>query len=84
MINFLTGSNPSNFISSIAKANINFEIASSSKYNRVIDRKIVILNDSAEGFVPAKLYNQLRILEENTEQESIPWSQKGKLLELIN
>ena len=84
LISFLTGSNPANFIGSIAKANINFQIATDSKYNKVIDNKLVLINDAAEGFIPAKIYKQLNVLEEQTGQKAIQWSEREKLLAILN
>ena len=84
LISYLTGSNPANFISSIAKANINFEVAAGSKYNRVIDNKIVLINDTAEGFVPAKVHKQLDVLQDHIGQEPIAWSEKERLLTILN
>jgi len=84
LVSYLTGSNPANFISSIAKANINFEVATGSKYNQVIDNKIVLINDTADGYIPAKLHKQLNVLQDHIGQEPIPWSQKEKLLTILN
>ena len=84
LISYVTGSNPANFIGSIAKANMNFEIASGSKYSSVIQNKLVLVNDTAEGFIPAKLNKQLNLLQEHTGQEPVPWTQKEKLLVLID
>lgn len=84
LVSFITGSNPANFISSIAKANINFEIAADSKYNQVIDNKVVLINDAAEGYIPAKLYKQLNVLQDHIGQEAVPWTQKERLLAVLN
>ncbi|MGQ3678885.1 hypothetical protein [Tenacibaculum discolor] len=84
LISYVTGSNPANFIGSIAKANMNFEIASGSKYGRVIQNKLVLINDTADGFIPAKLNKQLNLLHEHTGQEPIPWTQRERLLAILN
>lgn len=84
LINFVTGSNTGNFRNSIARANLNFEIASSSKYNDFIDNKLVLLNDTANGYMPNQLFKQIQILEEHTGRESVPWSKREKLLSLVN
>ncbi|MGZ0014819.1 hypothetical protein [Yeosuana sp. AK3] len=84
LISYITGSNPANFIGSIAKASMNFEIATSSKYNRVIDNKLVLVNNMADGFEINKISKQLNILEEHTGREAINWSEREKLLSILN
>ncbi|SDB30267.1 hypothetical protein SAMN03097699_0597 [Flavobacteriaceae bacterium MAR_2010_188] len=84
LVSYVTGSTAANFIGSIAKANINFQIATDSKYNRVIENKLVLINDTADGFVPSKLHKQLNVLQDHIGQEPIPWTQKERLLAILN
>lgn len=84
LVSYITGSNPTNFISSIARANMNFEIASSSKYNDYIDHKIALVNNQADGFDTKKISKQLNILQEHTGEEAINWSEREKLLSILN
>lgn len=84
LISYITGSNPTNFRNSIARANMNFEIATSSKYNDYIDNKLVLINNVADGFVLNQISKQLNILEEHTGQEAIQWSEREKLLAILD
>jgi len=84
LVNYVTGSNVTNFQNSIARANLNFEIASKSKYNDFIDKKIVLMNDVATGYVPSSLFNHINILKEHTGQEPISWSEKERLKVILN
>jgi hypothetical protein len=85
LISYVTGSNLTNYANSIARTNLNFEIASSSKYRSYIDNKIVLMNDFADGYVPKSLYNQINILKQHTEdKEPIKWSEKEKIKEVLN
>lgn len=84
LINFVTGSTTANFRNSIARANMNFEIATASKYESVIDNKIVLLNNQAEGFVMSQIYRQLEVLQGHSGQEAVNWSEREKLLTLLN
>ena len=84
LISYVTGSNITNYSNSIARTNLNFEIASSSKYNPYIDNKIVLMNDSADGYLPTSLSNQINILKQHTDnKEPIKWSEKEKLKEIL-
>lgn len=84
LINFVTGSTPANFRNSIARANMNFEIATASKYESVIDNKIVLLNNQADGFVMNQIYRQLEVLQEHSGQEAVNWSERERLLTILN
>lgn len=84
LINYVTGSNPSYFAKSISNASVLFEIAENSKFGSVIENKIAVLNNSAEGFVQDKLYKHLEILEGHTGQEPVNWTEKEKLKVILN
>ncbi|MEP3372891.1 hypothetical protein [Maribacter dokdonensis] len=83
LISYVTGSTAANFRNSIARANMNFEIASSSKYNDYIDNKIVLVNNVADGFLLNQIGKQLNILEDHTGQEAINWSEREKLISIL-
>ena len=84
LINFVTGSTAANFRNSIAKANMNFEIAAASKYDDYIDNKIVLLNNKAEGYEMNKINRQLQILQERSGQEAIKWTERQKLHSILD
>ncbi len=84
LISYVTGSNPANFRNSIARVSMNFEIATSSKYSEYIDNKIVLVNNTADGFVLNQISKQLQILEEHTGQEAVRWSERERLLAILN
>jgi hypothetical protein len=83
LINYITGSNYNYFQSSIARANLNFEIASKSVYNQHIKNKIAFINDKADGFVQDKLYEYLNELESHTNTPNVKWSEKQSLQQYI-
>lgn len=79
ILNYITGTNLSHFIGSIGKANLNFEIATDSEFNSLVDTKIALINDKASGFHQNKLYKYLEKMEHNTNSKNILWSQKHEL-----
>ncbi|MGK0236371.1 MAG: hypothetical protein ACI9EK_002921 [Psychroserpens sp.] len=84
LISYVTGSSAANFRNSIARANMNFEIATLSKYNRFIDNKIVLVNDLSDGFVYSQISKQLQILEDHIGQEPIKWTKRDELLNILS
>jgi len=83
LVSYITGSSYNYFQSSIARANLNFEIASKSQYNIFIDKKIALINDKADGFKQDKLFEYLSMLEAHTDAPNIKWSERGLLKEYI-
>jgi hypothetical protein len=84
LISYVTGSSAANFRNSIARASMNFEITAHSKYNEYIDNKIVLVNNTADGFVQNQISKQLHVLEEHIGQEPIIWSERERLLSVLN
>lgn len=83
LVSYVTGSNYSYFQSSIARANLNFEIAAKSQYNSFIRSKIAFINDKADGFKQDRLYEYLNELERHTDTPNIKWSEREKLQEYL-
>ncbi len=84
LISYITGSNPANFRNSIARASMNFEIASSSIYSSHIDHKIALVNNQADGFVLKQISKQLNILQEHTDKEAVKWSERERLHAILS
>jgi len=83
LINYITGSTPDYFISSIGKANIYFEVVNKSAYKSHIQKKVALINDTATGYNKDKLYDVLEQLENTTKKNNILWHQKEKLKTII-
>ncbi len=84
LVNYITGSNYDYFNSSISKTNLIYELANKTKESVYIDKKIVLLDDAAQGFVPNKIGNWLDHLLVNTHTEKVSWSTKNELQSLLN
>jgi hypothetical protein len=83
LVTYITGSTYNYFQSSIARANLNFQIATKSPYSSLIKKKVAFVNDFAGGFQQDKLYEYLTGLEAQTTSPIIKWSEKEKLAEEI-
>jgi len=79
LINYVTGPNPANFIASISRSIVNFELADKSKYRPVIAQKICVVNDKAEGYVHPKIDVYLDYLNEKTTHPVVLWSKREEL-----
>jgi hypothetical protein len=81
LCNYVTGSTPNYFKSSISKTNLIFELALKSHYNSVIERNIALVDDSSDGYVPSKISIWLNHLIDNTNSVKVNWSSKEQLYE---
>lgn len=79
LINYITGSQPSYFINSVSRANMNFEMISNSKYDGYIDKKIALVNDLANGYTKSKIEPYLEFMEKHNNTKNISWTDKDKL-----
>lgn len=84
LINYVTGSTPDYFISSIGKANIYFEVVNKSLYRPHIQNKVALINNTAKGYDESKLYDVLEQLKNTTKKNNILWHQKEKLKALLS
>lgn len=84
LINYITGSSNSHFANSIFKANTLFEMADSTNLKDYINGKISIVDTSAEGYTQEKMAHYLLHLENHTGSKIVNWSEKEKLLTILN
>ncbi|MDR0865111.1 MAG: hypothetical protein LBO74_09315 [Candidatus Symbiothrix sp.] len=82
LINYITGSNESNFILSIGKTNMNFEVIDNSSHVNFVDRKVAIINDFALGYKTDKLVPYFNLIKKNN-IESVKWSSKNEIEKYI-
>jgi hypothetical protein len=83
LVKYITGSTPSYFLSSLTKATVDFEIANNSPFNDYIDKRVALINDTADGFVAGRLYRHLETLEEHTHIPTVKWTSKEQLVNLL-
>ena len=83
LINYITGTTDYNFINSIGKTNMNFEIIDKSGMTDFIDKKIALINNMASGYKIDKIAPYLEFMGGKTQFEIVLWSEKEKIKELI-
>jgi hypothetical protein len=83
LVTYITGSTAQYFENDARKSIVNFEIAAKSKYHRVIKEKVAIIDDRSEGFLSDKSSSILQVLAEKTTIAPVLWTEREKLLEII-
>ncbi|MEP7375886.1 MAG: hypothetical protein ABI675_20995 [Chitinophagaceae bacterium] len=79
LVKYITGSTFDYFKKSLNSATIDFQIADKSKYRQVIENKVAIINDQANGYDPEKMAPYIESIEERIEDEVTPWSKRKRL-----
>lgn len=83
LVSYVTGSSSYYFTNDLRKTIVNFEISEKSKYKSYIREKVSIINDEAEGYHPGKLSSMLSLLNEKVSKEPIKWTERERILEII-
>lgn len=84
LISYITGSTITYFENDLKKSIVNFEISERSISKKDIKTKISIINDESEGYNVVKSQNLINLLSEKLSRKPILWSEKEKILEIIN
>lgn len=84
LVSYVTGSSINYFISSLTKACTNFDIVNDSSYKSYIDKKIVVINDQAQGYAKNKMYKYLEQIQTKTGRPNINWSERESLKVLLS
>jgi hypothetical protein len=84
LINYITGSTVSYFLGSMGKANLNFELIDLSSYSEFIDKKIVIIDNSASGCKTGNISVHLDYMKSKDGLTGINWSEKERIEQLLS
>lgn len=84
LVSYISGYNNDYFLSSLAKSTVNIELAATSPLQKFIKRKIGLINDLSKGFNSAKHFPYILLLERQAESPVVLWSEKHKLIDLLN
>lgn len=84
LLNYITGSNISNFQSSIGKTTVIFELAEKSVdlIRDTIENKVIFIDDLAQGYDANRVTPWLDNLTEKPRIKRVDWSHKEEILEL--
>lgn len=83
LVNYITGTTDYNFINSIGKTNMNFEIIDKSIMRDFIDRKVALVNNIASGYKIDKIAPYIEFMGEKTQFDIVLWSEKERIKELL-
>jgi hypothetical protein len=84
LISYVTGSTTTYFENDLRKSIVNFEISERSSSQKDIKSKISIINDQSEGYNANKSESLINLLSEKLTTKPILWSEKEKILEILN
>ncbi|MDR6194904.1 hypothetical protein [Siphonobacter sp. SORGH_AS_0500] len=79
---YITGSNQYDFRGSLAKANLDLELIYKGIYAKQISKKVTLINDIAFGYKNDLFYEEFNLMEDK-DTISVKWSEKEKLIEIL-
>lgn len=83
LINYVTGSTNAYFISSLAKANLNFDLIDNDPIKYHIRNQITLVDNSVKAYTSAKILPYLTLLEGHKHRHVIPWNERARIETLI-
>lgn len=83
VINYVSGSNLTYFTGSLSKSSVDFELIKKHPVFSKVQKMVPVLNDSADGYKPSKLYSYINHIQSITESIPVLWSQRERLLTFL-
>ena len=83
LISYVTGSNDTNFIYSLGRSNLNFDLVEEKSINSLVRQKITLIDDSVSSYKSLKVAPFLGVINTKKGRISLTWKEKEKLKELI-
>ena len=83
LINYVTGSNDTNFILSLGRSNLSYDAIENHSINKLVTNKITLLDDTTRTYESPKVQPLLKTVEHKEGRLCTPWSAK-KVLEEIS
>lgn len=84
LVSYVTGSNDTNFIYSIGRSNLNFDLVEEKSINSLVRQKITLIDDSVPSYKSLKVAPFLGVINTKKGRASLTWKEKEKLVELID
>lgn len=79
LLNYVTGSNPNNFILSLGKSNLSYDVIDNSTIGRRVRNKIALIDDTTKVHAHPNIYPLLNTVKTKAGRTYIPWSKKEEL-----
>ena len=83
LVNYVTGSNDSNFILSLGRSNLNFDMVEKHAINSMVKHKITLIDDTTKIIQSSRVKPYLRIIGSKDGRIGLKWGEKERLKELI-
>lgn len=83
LVNYVTGSNNTNFISSLGRSNLNYDMVDTHSINRFINQKITLVDDTTKSINPTRIAPYLESIGTKVGRTFVRWNEREKLREII-
>ncbi|MFA6201419.1 MAG: hypothetical protein WC679_13540 [Bacteroidales bacterium] len=83
LVSYVTGSNDSNYIISLGRSNLNFDLVEKQSVNCLVRHKITLIDDKVESFRSTNVAPFLGVINSKENRISLTWKDKDRLRELV-
>lgn len=84
LISYVTGSRDNYYILSLSKANTQYDFIESDAINRLVSKKIVLLDDTVKSYSSEKVVPFMKVILSKTDRDNVTWKERNRLKELVS
>ena len=69
---------------SLSKANTQYDFIESDAINRLVSKKIVLLDDTVKSYSSEKVVPFMKVILSKTDRDNVTWKERNRLKELVS
>ncbi len=83
LVSYVTGSRDNYYILSLSKANTQYDFIESDIINRLVSKKIVLLDDTVKSYNSEKVVPFMKVVTSKSNRDNVTWNNRNHLKELV-
>ena len=83
LVNYVTGSHPAYYISSLGKSSLGFDLLETQSINAFVENRVLLLDSSAKAYNDSRVQPYIGLMSSKTDRVVIPWSHRTDIKRII-
>lgn len=84
LVSYVTGSRDNYYILSLSKANTQYDYIESDDINKLVSKKIVLLDDTVKSYQSDKVVPFMKVVLSKTNRDNVAWKDRARLEEIVD